>query len=54
MILQQDKPDDYIVATRRNPLQEFLEIAFAHVQLDWKDYAVSMMAATSVQQRSIS
>ena len=54
MILQQDKPDDYIIATgETHTVQEFLEIAFAHVQLDWKDY-VSMMAATSVQQRSIS
>ena len=39
MILQQDKPDDYIVATgETHTVQEFLEIAFAHVQLDWKDY----------------
>jgi GDPmannose 4,6-dehydratase len=39
LILQQDRPDDYVVATgETHTVQEFLEIAFAHVQLDWKEY----------------
>jgi GDPmannose 4,6-dehydratase len=39
LILQQDRPDDYVVATgETHTVQEFLEVAFAHVQLDWKEY----------------
>ena len=39
MMLQQDKPDDYVVATGETYLiKEFLDIAFSHVNLDWNDY----------------
>ena len=39
LMLQQDSPDDYIVATgETHTVQEFLEHAFSHVQLDWKDH----------------
>ena len=39
LMLQQDNPDDYIVATgETHTVQEFLEHAFSHVQLDWKDH----------------
>ena len=39
MMLQQDKPDDYVVATgRMHSVREFVELAFAHANLDWNDY----------------
>ncbi len=39
LMLQQDRPGDYVIATgETHTVQEFLEHAFAHVQLDWKDY----------------
>ncbi|EGJ29153.1 GDP-mannose 4,6-dehydratase [Moorena producens 3L] len=39
MMLQQDKPDDYVVATgETHSVQEFLDIAFKYVNLDWHDY----------------
>ena len=40
-MLQQDTPDDYVVATgETHSVREFLEIAFAHVGLDYRDYTV--------------
>jgi len=40
-MLQADKPDDYVVATgETHSVREFLEIAFAHVGLDYRDYTV--------------
>ena len=39
MILQQDSPDDYVVATgEMHSVREFLELAFGRVKLDWKKY----------------
>lgn len=39
MMLQQDAPDDYVVATgESHSVQELVELAFAHVDLDWKKY----------------
>jgi len=39
LMLQQDKPDDYVVATgETHSVREFLEAAFGHVNLDWKKY----------------
>lgn len=40
MMLQQDKPDDYVIATgETHSVQEFIEIAFEHVGIkNWKDY----------------
>ncbi len=39
LMLQQDRPSDYVIATgETHTVQEFLEHAFAYVQLDWKDY----------------
>ncbi len=39
LMLQQDKPDDYVVATNEtHSIREFLDIAFEHVGLDWKKY----------------
>jgi len=38
-ILQQDKPDDYILATGQDhTVQDFLEIAFGQVGLDYRQY----------------
>jgi GDPmannose 4,6-dehydratase len=38
-ILQQDKPDDYVLATNEtHTVREFVELAFAHVGLDWKQH----------------
>ena len=41
MMLQQDDPDDYVVATGTSrTIGEFCEVAFAHVGLDWRQYVV--------------
>jgi GDPmannose 4,6-dehydratase len=38
-MLQQDKPDDYVVATgEAHSVQELVELAFAHVGLDWQKH----------------
>lgn len=39
LMLQQDQPDDYVIATNEtHSVKEFLEVAFDHVDLDWKKY----------------
>ena len=39
LMLQQDKPDDYVVATgETHTVREFVELAFKYVGLSWKDY----------------
>lgn len=39
LMLQQDSPDDYVIATGETySVKEFLEEAFAYLDLDWKDY----------------
>ncbi len=47
MMLQQDKPDDYVVATgEAHSVQEFVEIAFNYVGIsDWQKYVVSNVGA---------
>ncbi len=41
LMLQQDKPEDYVVATgETHSVKEFLEEAFAHVGLNWEKYVV--------------
>jgi GDPmannose 4,6-dehydratase len=38
-MLQQDAPDDYVVATgEAHSVQELVEVAFASVDLDWRDW----------------
>lgn len=38
-MLQQDEPDDYILATNEtHTIREFLDVAFDRVGLDWKDH----------------
>jgi len=37
LILQQDQPDDYVIATNEtHSVKEFLQVAFDHVGLDWQ------------------
>jgi GDPmannose 4,6-dehydratase len=39
MMLQQDQPDDYVIATgETHSVQELVEVAFAHVGLDWQKH----------------
>ena len=41
LMLQQDKPDDYVIATSEtHSVKEFLETAFNYVGLDYQDYVV--------------
>ncbi|MFN2202289.1 MAG: GDP-mannose 4,6-dehydratase [Caldilineaceae bacterium] len=41
LILQQDAPDDYVVATgETHSVQEFVEEAFGYLDLDWHDFVV--------------
>jgi GDPmannose 4,6-dehydratase len=39
LMLQQEKPDDYVVATgETHAIREFLELAFSYVDLNWEEY----------------
>ena len=39
LMLQQDKPDDYVIATNdTHSVQEFVELAFGHLGLNWQEY----------------
>jgi len=41
LMLQQDKPDDYVVATgETHTVKEFAELAFDYAELNWKKYVV--------------
>lgn len=41
LMLQQDLPDDYILATgQTHSVKEFVQIAFEHVGLNWEDYVI--------------
>jgi len=42
MMLQQESPLDYVIATNKtHSIREFLEAAFSYVKLDWEDYVVT-------------
>ena len=42
LMLQQDKPSDYVIATgQSHSVKEFLDTAFSHVGLDYRDYIKS-------------
>jgi GDPmannose 4,6-dehydratase len=47
MMLQQDTPDDYVVAMgETHSVKEFVEIAFKHVGIsDWEKYVISNVSA---------
>jgi GDPmannose 4,6-dehydratase len=39
LMLQQDKPDDYVIATNEtHSVRDFLQAAFGHVGLDWQKH----------------
>lgn len=39
MMLQQDEPDDYVIATgETHSVRELLDVAFSHLGLDWQKY----------------
>lgn len=39
LMLQQEKPDDYVIATgESHSVEEFVEVAFALVGMNWRDY----------------
>lgn len=41
LMLQQDKPEDYVIATgETHTVKEFVELAFGFAGLDWKKYVV--------------
>jgi GDPmannose 4,6-dehydratase len=41
LMLQQDQPDDYVIATgETHTVQKLVEVAFGHAGLDWKKYVV--------------
>jgi GDPmannose 4,6-dehydratase len=42
LMLQQDAPDDYVIATgETHSVQELCEVAFGCLDLDWREYVVS-------------
>jgi GDPmannose 4,6-dehydratase len=41
LMLQQERPEDYVIATgETHSVEELVEVAFSHVGLDWHDYVV--------------
>ena len=41
LMLQQDNPDDYVIATgEQHSVREFAEVAFSYLSLDYRDYVV--------------
>ena len=41
LMLQRDRPDDFVIATgETHSVEEFLDVAFGHVNLDWHDFVV--------------
>jgi len=45
LMLQQDEPDDYVIATgEAHSVRELVEIAFDRVGLNWQDYVISEQA----------
>lgn len=41
MMMQRDKPDDYVVATgETHSVEQFLDVAFGHLDMDWKEFVI--------------
>ncbi len=41
LMLQQDKPDDYVIGTgETRSIRDFLDVAFGHLGLDWEQHVV--------------
>ena len=39
LMLQQDKPDDFVIGTgEAHTVREFVELAFEHAGLDWREH----------------
>lgn len=39
LMMQQDRPDDYVIGTgETHSIREFVELAFSHAGLDWREY----------------
>ena len=54
MILQQDEPDDYVLATgEKHSVREFVEIAFGHVgrRIEWRGLGIDEKASMPVRGR---
>ena len=48
LMLQQERPDDYVVATGvKHSVRELVELAFSHVGLDWRDHVAERPEAVS-------
>lgn len=42
LMMQQEKPDNYVIATGENhSVKELVEVAFSHLDLDYKDFVVT-------------
>ena len=53
LMLQQDKPDDYVVATgESHSVREVLDIAFGALELDWKQVRRDRPALLPARRRS--
>ena len=47
LMLQQESPDDYVIATgETHSVRELVQIAFARVELDWQEYVIEDPALT--------
>jgi len=41
LMLQQDQPEDYVIATgKTHSIMDLVEIAFAHVGVDWRNHVI--------------
>jgi GDPmannose 4,6-dehydratase len=41
LMLQQDRPDDYVIATgETHSVEELVQVAFSHAGLEWRDFVV--------------
>lgn len=42
LMLQQDQPDDYVIATgHTHQLRDFIQVVFSSVELNWEDYVLT-------------
>ena len=53
LMLQQDQPDDYVIATGvSHKLEDFVATAFAELNLDWREHLIvdeSLFRPTDIQ-----
>ena len=54
LMLQQDRPDDYVVATGvPRTVREFAQTAFREVGLDWRDYVRVILSFTGLPKHAL-